>query len=330
MKQQLFEDRYKAQWRSFDHTLNRLAASGRQYKYQDENPTATETLSFPAAYRRLCSHLAIARERQYSSRLVDYLSQLALRGYQQMYRSPRGRWTALLEFISADFPRLVRREARLFWLCSALFYLPLFVMAGTIYNLPELIYSLLDPVTVGTIDAMYQPGNRIREERPAESDVMMFGYYIYNNIGIGFRTFAGGMLFGIGSIFFLLFNGTYIGAIAGYVSERGYFETFYPFVVAHSAFELTAIVLAGVAGMKLGLALLAPGRYTRLQALKIAARKAIKIVYGVVILLVLAAFIEAFWSSKDHLPLSLRYTAGAVCWFLLVVYLLAAGRRHAA
>ncbi len=322
MKQQLFEDRYKTQWQSFAATLDRLAQSGRR----NDNRAS----DFPAAYRTVCAHLAIARERQYSSRLIDRLSQLALRGYQQMYRSPRGRWSALLAFISADFPHLVRREARLFWFCAALFYLPLLLMAGVVYSLPELIFSLLDPATVSNIDAMYQPGHRIREERPAQSDVMMFGYYIYNNIGIGFRTFAGGMLFGIGSVFFLLFNGVYIGAIAGYVSERGYFETFYPFIVAHGAFELTAIVLAGVAGLRLGLALLAPGRYTRLQSLRMSARKAIKIVYGVIILLLLAAFIEAFWSSKDHLPLGLRYAVGAGCWFLLIVYLLAAGRRHAA
>jgi uncharacterized membrane protein SpoIIM required for sporulation len=321
MKQQLFEDRHQAEWLTFTGYLDQLESSRRNAK-----PDAAAIAAYPAAYRRVCMHLAIARERQYSSRLIDQLSTLAFRGYQQLYRAPRGRLSALLEFIGRDFPRMVRAEAHLFWLCSLLFYLPLLMMAWLIYMEPELIYSMLGAESVESVDQMYQPGHSIRAERAADSDVLMFGFYIYNNIGIGFRTFASGMLFAIGSIFILIFNGIYIGAIAGYLTERGYIETFYPFVIAHGAFELTGIVLAGVAGMRLGLALIAPGRYSRLQALKIAAARSVKIVYGVITLLLLAAFIEAFWSSQDTLPGALRYGVGALCWLLLSVYLLWAGR----
>ena len=69
---------------------------------------------------------------------------------------------------------------------------------------------------------------------------MMFGYYIKNNIGISFRTFAGGMLFGLGSVFFLVYNGLAIGATAGHLTQAGFASTFYPFVAGHGSFELTA------------------------------------------------------------------------------------------
>lgn len=326
MKQQAFEDRYRSDWQSFAGRLDQLE------KKKKSTPTTADpwgNVDFPAAYRRLCGQLAIARERQYSNRLTDELSQLAMRGYQQLYRSPRGRWATILQFIGVEFPRLVRKEARLFWLCSLLFYGPVLAMGWAVYAAPELVYSLFDHGQVANFEQMYQPGNKIRDERPAESDLLMFGFYIYNNIGIGFRTFASGIVFAIGTIFILLFNGVYIGGIAGYLTERGYTETFFPFVIAHGAFELTAIVLAGVAGMRLGLALLMPGRYSRLEALKRASRSAIKIVYGVIALLLLAALIEAFWSSNDHLPIALRYSVGAACWFIMIVYLLGAGRRAA-
>ena len=327
MKQQLFEQRYQAEWQAFLEMLQALEKSSwwRKKGTVDQAVLA----EFPQAYRRLCGQLAIARERHYSTRLIDDLSQLALRGYQQLYRAPRGRLSSILDFITITFPRLVRQEARLFWLCTILFYLPLLLSGITIYLSPDVIYSLFDEGTVSGFESLYRPGNRIREERPADSDVMMFGFYIYNNIGIGFRTFAGGILFAIGTVFILLFNGVYIGAIAGYLTELDYVETFYPFVIAHGAFELTAIVLAGVAGMRLGLALLAPGRHSRLEALKLAAKPAIQIVYGVIFFLLIAAFIEAFWSSKDTLPLAVRYSVGAACWLVVIVYLLGAGRRAA-
>ena len=77
---------------------------------------------------------------------------------------------------------------------------------------------------------------------------------------------------GSAALFFLAYNGAFAGALAGYLTERGLSSTFYSFVATHSAFELTAIVLSGAAGLRIGHALLAPGRLTRLQSLVQATR----------------------------------------------------------
>ncbi len=86
-----------------------------------------------------------------------------------------------------------------------------------------------------------------------------FGHYIRNNIGVAFRCFAGGLFFGLGSTFFMVYNGALLGAVGGFLTERGLGHNFYSFVVTHGAFELTAIVLSGAAGLRIGHALLAPG-----------------------------------------------------------------------
>ncbi|MGC3468390.1 stage II sporulation protein M, partial [Pseudomonas aeruginosa] len=77
----------------------------------------------------------------------------------------------------------------------------------------------------------------------------------------------------------------------------GYVQTFWPFVIGHGAFQLTAITFAGAAGLKLGWALLAPRRLTRGEALRLAARRSVQLIAGVNVLLLLAAFTEAYWSS---------------------------------
>jgi len=96
----------------------------------------------------------------------------------------------------------------------------------------------------------------------------MFAYYINNNVGIGFRMYAGGILFGIGSVFFGVYNGIVIGAVAGHLTGIGYGETFWSFVPGHSAPELLGIVISGAAGLMLGRALVKPGQRSRLIALK--------------------------------------------------------------
>jgi uncharacterized membrane protein SpoIIM required for sporulation len=320
MKQSLFESQQQSTWQAFSAQLDALER-GKADSQQCHN--------FAADYRRLCQHLALAQSRGYSSHLVEHLQQLAMRGHQQFYRhrSPLG--GQLLGFILAGFPRLVRAEWRFVAVASLLFFGSLLAMGLLVYLVPELVYSLIGTEQVAEMEQMYDPdARRIGRfgERDSGDDWMMFGYYIMNNIGIAFQTFASGLLLGLGSLFFLLFNGLMIGAVAGHLTQIGYGETFWSFVVGHGAFELTAIALAGAAGLKLGWALLAPGRLPRGEALRLAAGHSVRLVGGVIVFLLLAAFIEAYWSSMSLASPVIKYWVGAGLWLLVLSYLLLAGR----
>jgi uncharacterized membrane protein SpoIIM required for sporulation len=124
------------------------------------------------------------------------------------------------------------------------------------------------------------------------------------------------------------YNGLLFGAVAGFLVTRGDSERFFSFVVTHSAFELTAIVLSGAAGLKLGHAVLAPGRLTRAQALMRAARETSPVVACFFAMLVIAAAIEAFWSSAGWIAPGVKYAVGGSCWALVLAYLGLQGRGH--
>jgi uncharacterized membrane protein SpoIIM required for sporulation len=316
MNRDLFERQHGTVWQQAE-TLLAAFESGRR------TPSAGR---FPDLYRKLCHHLALARARQYGADLEQRLNRLALRGHQRLYGERPASGEAVAVFACAGFPRLVRRDAGLFWVCFLLLFGPLLGMAAAVAAEPDLVFSVLAPPQVAAFEEMYSPASQ--RERGSRSDFLMFGVYIYNNIGIAFRTFAMGIFLGVGSIFILVYNGIVIGAVAGHLHNAGYGETFYPFVIAHGAFELPAIVLAGMTGMRLGLALLAPGRKSRLRSLQEAARGSVPIIYGTTAMLVAAAFIEAFWSSSVALPAALRYLAGAAAWVAVGLYFLLAGRRH--
>ncbi|MBC3963704.1 stage II sporulation protein M [Pseudomonas simiae] len=324
MKQSLFESRHQLQWQAFANHLQQL---------EQGKATASELADFPQQYRRLCQHLALAQERGYSSYLVDPLQQLALRGHQQLYRH-RSQLTAnVLGFVLADFPRLVREQWRFVLIASLLFFGSLVGIALLVYLFPDLIYSIVSPQQVAEMQGMYDPdASRLGRtaERASSENWMMFGYYVMHNIGIAFQTFAAGLLFGLGSVFFLIFNGLVIGAVSGHLTEIGYGQTFWSFVIGHGAFELTAIALAGAAGLQLGWALIAPGQLTRGESLRLAARKSVQMLCGVMIFLLIAAFIEAYWSSTTLIAPWVKYLVGAALWMLVTAYLGLAGRtRHA-
>ncbi|WP_460114258.1 stage II sporulation protein M [Pseudomonas sp. H3_G03] len=324
MKQSLFESRHQLQWQAFANHLQQL---------EQGKATASELAGFPQQYRRLCQHLALAQERGYSSYLVDPLQQLALRGHQQLYLH-RSQLTAnVLGFVLADFPRLVREQWRFVLIASLLFFGSLVGIALLVYLFPDLIYSIVSPQQVAEMQGMYDPdASRLGRtaERASSENWMMFGYYVMHNIGIAFQTFAAGLLFGLGSVFFLIFNGLVIGAVSGHLTEIGYGQTFWSFVIGHGAFELTAIALAGAAGLQLGWALIAPGQLTRGESLRLAARKSVQMLCGVMIFLLIAAFIEAYWSSTTLIAPWVKYLVGAALWMLVTAYLGLAGRtRHA-
>jgi uncharacterized membrane protein SpoIIM required for sporulation len=314
-----FERLYEEEWVELEGALARKssAASG-----------AISGARFTALYRRTCGHLAIARSRSYPAHLVERLEHITGQAHQLIYQQRELGWRWLVQMVAVDFPVAVRAHAGYVLVATLLFLVPALTVGPLVFAQPELILSVVDAETASEFDEMYSTSaESIGRFRTADTDWMMFGHYIRNNIGVAFQCFAGGLFLGLGSIFFLAFNGAFGGAIAGYLTSRGLSSTFYSFIATHAAFELTAIVLAGAAGLRIGHALLSPGRQTRRQSLIAASQNAVVLLYGVTAMLLVAAGIEAFWSSATWVPHSVKYGVAALCWTGVLTYLTMQGRR---
>lgn len=294
---------------------------------REERERAAQVL--PRLYREACRDLALVSHRYYSGTLQDELNQLVARGYQALHQASRPRVDTIFSYIFHRIPHAVRAYPGTLILCVLAFLLPylaLWLSAG--YDI-RWIQSILGPEGMRDLRSMYgagDVGDHLREEHG--SNFMMFAFYVWNNIGIDFRIFAGGIFFGVGSLFFLLFNGIYIGAAAGYIHYACDPEKFYLFVVGHSSWELIGMVLAGMAGMRLGLALLSPGRKQRRAALATAGRDALPLILGGAGMTFVAALIESFWSAENFEPV-VKYTFGGAMWLLVIAWLTLSGRGHA-
>ncbi len=316
MNRDEFVRRHEPTWRRIEDLLDRLE-SRRRYEH--------ELAELPALYRRCCHHLALVRRRHYDYGLETRLNRIALRGYHQLYRQRRIAPMRAVRFLAVDFPRLVRAHAGFFWLATALFYGPGLAMAIMVLDQPDSVYALLDAEQLAQFEEMYRA--KPTEERGSESDFEMFGFYVLNNVGIAFRTFAGGLFAGLGTLFFLVFNGLYLGAVFAHLTHLGVADNLLSFVVGHGSFELTALVIAGVAGLRLGAAVVAPGRRNRGEALRLAGPVCVQLVLGVAAMLIAAAFIEAFWSSTAWISATGKQVIGGMLWILVASYLGFGGRR---
>jgi uncharacterized membrane protein SpoIIM required for sporulation len=317
-----FEETYASEWAELEALLDAV----RLRPHQSDRALPGARLA--SLYRRACEHLALARARAYPAHIVDRLERMTASAHQLIYYRPEFGLERVKAILVVDFPSAVRRDIGYVAVSAATFLLPAVLLGILVYKRPELILSVVSPETASSFEEMYSPAaDSIGRLRTASTDWLMFGYYIRNNISVAFQCFAGGLFAGVGSLFFLAYNGAFAGALAGYLTERSLSQTFYSFIVTHSAFELTAIVLAGAAGLRMGHALVAPGRHTRIDALVDATRATAVLLYGVTALLLLAAAVEAFWSSATWLPAPVKYGVAAVCWTAVFGYLALQGRR---
>jgi len=316
MTESHFVDTYGPTWRRLEHLLDEAEQSHPSERLDD----------LPELYRRVCQHLSIAKHRGYRASVVGRLNRLVERGHAQLYESRLGRWQPLLDYARSGFPRDVRDDWELYALGALLFFGSYAAIFFWLQWQPEWAYHVLGPQMAQNVETMYAEPS-VRPPEATGSDVQMFGYYIYNNISIALRTFASGLIAGVGAVFILLHNGVMIGAIAGHIQNAGLGHHLWPFVVGHGAFELTAIALSGGAGLKIGFAPIWPGRRGRLRALREEAAESVGVVFGIVAMLTIAAFIEAFWSSSTAPP-DVKYVVGGLLWTLVLLYFGFAGRGH--
>jgi uncharacterized membrane protein SpoIIM required for sporulation len=326
MRQDDFVARHEPEWRALEAWLAARGPS-RPGARQRPDQAPFDDLEFAQRYRRASQQLALARRRGYSARVLDPLGAIVQRGHDVLYRAPVPRPRRVLDFFAGGFPRLVRRLWPYMALSAVLFFVPMVAMYVLVHWRPELAASVLGPEQLAEMEKMYDPSDpRHALGRESGTNLAAFGMYILNNITIGLRTFASGLVFGVGAIVVLIANGVIIGTVAGHLTQIGSGGPFWRFVPGHSGPELTAIVLAGGAGLRLGWALIAPGRLSRARALREAGYEGAQVALGVVVLLVLAAFVEAYWSSIGWIPAGVKYGVGAAGWVLIGYWLLRGGR----
>ena len=342
-KRQFVRQRRDA-WRRFDTLVRRFA--GLSLRKTDPADVA----EFSRLFRELSNDLATVTSRAWGASLAAYLNDLVARGHNVFYSAPPGNLRHFARYVAIDFPRLFRANAAYFFVAAFLFFVPGAISWAVVQHDPSLASRIMPNEALDQMDAMYSDDRGEADDEAAEPDeegtsenersddedadglgsfgdqrAMMMGFYVWNNAGIALECFARGILMGIGTVWALLYNGIFIGGVGGFVISKGHSERFLSFVVGHGSFELTAIAVAGGAGLMLGNAILHRGQRTLKESLLTRGLDAIKIATGAALMLVVAAIIEAFWSPAP-LPAMLKYVVGAGLWLLVFLYLALAGR----
>lgn len=307
-------------WQKFEKLVKRAEGTG------GPKLTPREIAEYSRLFRELAYDLATVRSRGWGQRLETYLNDLVARGHNAFYRLNPFHMEPFIRFVASDFPRLFRRNIAYFFVASLLFYVPFGITWAVVQLNPSLGTRVVDGAQLEQAAMMYSyDPDDTRRDGITEERAAMGGFYVYNNVGIALRSFAGGIFLGIATIYTLLSNGIGIGAVAGYICSQGHAKAFTSFVISHGSFELTALAIAGGAGLMLGNAMIHPGSMTRMQSLQSRGLEAVQVALGAALMLGVAAVIEAFWSPAA-IHSMFKYVVGTLLWICVGLYLTLAGR----
>ena len=285
-----------------------------------------EVTSFVEAYREVATDLARLRtaDRGRGGDAVFTLSRLVSAGHNLLYRRPSQGIVRMARFIAYDVPREVRRSWRHVAVASALLFVPAIATIVAIVRTPSLAERMLPPGMIERAEDGRQRGNTGADYLPNGEDEkgsVLSAFLMTNNIRVSLVAFAGGITAGVLTVYALVFNGiAAIGAGVGLYITRGIGGQILGFVAAHGVLELSAICIAGAAGLLLATGMLVPGDRTRREALALNGARALHLVACVVIFLILAGIIEGN-ISPSKLPDSAKYataviTAVGMVWYL--------------
>ena len=304
MRETSFIERNKEEW----ETLERVLESDRidPDLLTDLFIKTTDNLSYSRTF--------------YPNRSVRvYLNALAQRIYAGVYRSKRQSRGKLVRFWTEELPDILW-ESRLDLLLSlAIFLLACAIGALSSAYDPEFAEVMLGSGYVEKTVENIEAGDPMNVYKDRDVLGMWLGITM-NNILVALRTFALGLLFAVGSIFIMLYNGIMVGAFQYFFVEYGLLQESFLTIFMHGAAELSAIVIAGAAGLTMGRGLLFPGTYTRTKSLQLSARRGLKIMVAVVVMLIFAGFVEAWITRLTEVPEFLRALFIFGCFAIILFY----------
>jgi uncharacterized membrane protein SpoIIM required for sporulation len=312
LNQSTFIARRSEAWQELDALLKRVERRGVGALRPDE------ISNLGRLYRTLTSDLAYAQGRGFDVALREYLNRSVARAHAHVYaRAPESSMARIRDFYRHVFPQELRRSLPYVAICTAITVACAVVAYVLVRTHPADAYALLPN---------YLVSEKIRKSLHDSNFALHPGFapamsalIITNNVKVSVIAFAGSMTLGLVTIYIIATNGLMLGGMGALFTNAGFGSDFWATIAPHGVIELTAIQIAGGAGLLIAAAAIYPGRRRRRDLIVENARRAGTLILGVASMLIVAGTIEAF-ISPQRWPAPVRIAIGLTTAVLLVLY----------
>jgi uncharacterized membrane protein SpoIIM required for sporulation len=304
MRETGFIKQNKEKWVEFEQTL----------KQKKKDPDSLSNL-----FVQVTDDLSYSRTFYPNRSVRVYLNNLAQQIFQSIYKNKKEKGNRFAIFWKEELPFIMYQTRKELLISFLVFALAMGIgVLSSAYD-PEFYRLILGDSYVEMTKENIRTGDPMAVYKKRNEIDMFLGITI-NNLFVAFYTFILGVIMSIGTLAFLLYNGIMVGSFQYFFVEQGLFRESFLTIWMHGTLEISAIVIAGAAGIVMGNGLVFPGTYSRLQSFQVSARRAIKIMLGITPIFVFAAFIEGFLTRYTDLPDPVRLAVILLSLFFILGY----------
>jgi uncharacterized membrane protein SpoIIM required for sporulation len=266
-------------------------------------------------YRQVAADLSVLRQDSTSRSYALHVNQLLARAHHIIYSGRKTNLLTLYRFLKDEYP--VVFQSQIGYVAASLAVSVAWGLLGAALTSarPEFMRHFVGPEMIATMERHQMWTHSIVSVAPMETSAIMT-----NNLSVSFMLFASGIVFGLGTFWYLYINGMMLGVIGAACQHYDMSVALWSFVAPHGALELPSIIIAGAAGFRLGHAMLFPGALRWKESVARGGIEATKLVSGIIPLLVVAGCLEGFFSPSQA-PVWLKFTVGSLLFTLLNLWL---------
>ncbi len=304
MKESDFINQNKQKWKRFEQRLHR----------PKDNPDELAEL-----FIEVTDDLSYARTFYPNRSIRYYLNTLAQRVFYRIHKNRKIEWKKIPKYWTEELPSVAWHSRKYLLFSFLIFLFAAIIGAFSSFHDPDFCEVIMGNDYVEMTKENISNGDPLAVYKKSKEVEMFLGITL-NNIMVSIQAFLFGLVFGIGSIGILMMNGIMVGAFQYFFIKEGFGLLSFTTIWLHGTLEISAIIIAGAAGMILGRGLIFPGTYSRLQAFQISAKMGLKLLLGVLPIFIVAGFIEGFFTRYTHAPVSLKLLVIATSFLFITFY----------
>jgi len=273
-------------------------------------------------YIDLSDDFAFAKTNYPNSKSTKYINQLLVNLHQKIYKNKKEKTNRFVTFWRYELPlEIYKHRAKLLY--SFIFFFT-FVLIGAVSEANESNFSslILGEDYVRMTKENIKKGDPMAVYKGMDESLMSLAITI-NNVRVSFYAFVAGIFISVGTVLILMMNGIMVGCFQYFFYEYGVLKESLLTIWIHGTLEISAIVIAGAAGLVLGNSILFPKTYSRLVSFKAGMKSGLKIVTGLIPIFITAGFLEGYVTRHTEMPiyLSLFIIFGSltfIIWYFII------------
>jgi uncharacterized membrane protein SpoIIM required for sporulation len=307
MDRKQFVKQHRENWKQLEEMISLL--SKRRNTVNGEQIT-----DFYRNYQKAAQNLSYSQTYFPTDEVTEYLNGLVSKAHNLLYKDQVSSFKQIRYFFSTRFIGLLVEQWKFVLIAMVLFVIGFVGSFLAVMNDPLHMYSILPAEISGGVDP-----EQLGQHDGAVDSTYMSASIMTNNIQVAILAFAGGVTFGLLTVYLLIYNGLIVGALAALFWHHGKSYDFWAYIVPHGMIELTAIFIAGGAGLLMGYKLFVPGSQSRIYQLKLHAKRSVMLLLGTIPLFIIAGIIEGF-ITPAAISLEAKYLIAFLTVIGLVLY----------